>query len=77
MVPYKESENSEKKNQRILKKFNFITWKKAILELHNPQNVNKKQAVAANMNAMTWFLVMAEMQEPIARKAPAITKLPA
>ena len=29
-------------SQRILKKFNFITWKKAILELHNPKNVNKK-----------------------------------
>ena len=29
-------------SQRILKKFNFITWKKAILNLHNPKNVNKK-----------------------------------
>ena len=29
-------------SRRILKKFNFITWKKAILELHNPKNVNKK-----------------------------------
>ena len=28
-------------SSRILKKFNFITWKKAILELHNPKNVNK------------------------------------
>ena len=29
-------------SRRILKKFNFITWKKAILDLHNPKNVNKK-----------------------------------
>ncbi len=26
----------------ILKKFNYISWKKAILELHNPNNINKK-----------------------------------
>ena len=29
-------------SRRILKQFNFITWKKAILDLHNPKNVNKK-----------------------------------
>tara|TARA_B100000579_G_scaffold49165_1_gene34266 strand:+ start:321 stop:2360 length:2040 start_codon:yes stop_codon:yes gene_type:complete len=26
----------------ILKKFNYISWKKSILELHNPNNINKK-----------------------------------
>ncbi len=26
----------------VLKKFNNISWKKAILELHNPKNINKK-----------------------------------
>ena len=26
----------------VLKKFNYISWKKAILELHNPKNINKK-----------------------------------
>ena len=26
----------------ILKKFNNITWKQAIIELHNPKNINKK-----------------------------------
>ena len=26
----------------VLKKFNYISWKEAILELHNPKNINKK-----------------------------------
>ncbi len=29
-------------SQDILKKFNNITWKKSILELHNPKNINRK-----------------------------------
>ncbi len=29
-------------SHNILKKFNFITWKKSILELHDPININKK-----------------------------------
>ncbi|MDC3151992.1 ATP-dependent DNA helicase RecG [Candidatus Pelagibacter sp.] len=29
-------------DKEILKKFNNISWKKAVLELHNPDNVNKK-----------------------------------
>ena len=29
-------------NKEILKKFNNITWKNAILDLHNPKNINKK-----------------------------------
>ncbi len=29
-------------NKEILKKFNNISWKKAVLELHNPNNINKK-----------------------------------
>ena len=29
-------------NKEILKKFDNISWKKAVLELHNPNNVNKK-----------------------------------
>ena len=37
---------------------------------------NRKQITAAMMNAMTWFLVSAETNEPIARNAPAIRKLP-
>jgi len=26
----------------VLKKFNYISWKKSIIELHNPKNINKK-----------------------------------
>ncbi len=29
-------------SDEILKKFNFISWKKSILELHNPKNIKKK-----------------------------------
>ncbi len=29
-------------NENMLKKFNYISWKKSILELHNPKNINKK-----------------------------------
>ena len=29
-------------SDEILKKFNYISWKKSILELHNPKNVKKK-----------------------------------
>ncbi len=29
-------------SNNILKKFNYISWKKSILELHNPKNINKK-----------------------------------
>ena len=29
-------------SEDILKKFNYISWKKSILELHNPKNVKKK-----------------------------------
>ena len=29
-------------SEEILKKFNYISWKKAILELHDPKNVKKK-----------------------------------
>ncbi len=29
-------------SEDILKKFNYISWKKAILELHNPKNINEK-----------------------------------
>ena len=29
-------------SDEMLKKFNFISWKKAIIELHKPSNINKK-----------------------------------
>ncbi len=28
-------------SEEVLKKFDYITWKEAILELHNPKNINK------------------------------------
>ena len=37
---------------------------------------NRKQAAAASTKAMTWFLLSADMQAPIAMKAPAIAQLP-
>ena len=30
-------------SDEVLKKFNYISWKKAILELHDPKNVKKKR----------------------------------
>ena len=41
-----------------------------------PAMVNRKHTVALMMKAMTWFLVNAEMHDPIARKAPAMNRLP-
>ncbi len=29
-------------SNEVLKKFDYISWKKAVLELHNPNNINKK-----------------------------------
>ena len=37
---------------------------------------SRKQMAAETMKAITWFLVSAEMHEPMARNAPAIRKLP-
>ena len=42
----------------------------------NPDSRNTKQTTAVRMKAITWLRVAAEMQEPIARKPPAISKLP-
>ena len=37
---------------------------------------NRKQTAAATTKAITWFLVSAETQAPMAMNAPAITQLP-
>ena len=37
---------------------------------------NRKQAAAPTTKAITWFLVSAETQAPMAMKAPAISQLP-
>ena len=41
-----------------------------------PLKVNKKQMVTEMINAITWFFVRADIQEPIDKYAPAISKLP-
>jgi hypothetical protein len=42
----------------------------------NPESSSAKQAVTDKIKAMTWFLVVAEMHEPTARKPPAMSRLP-
>ena len=42
----------------------------------NPDSRNRKHITMLTTNAMTWFFVSAETNEPIARKPPAIRKLP-
>ena len=37
---------------------------------------NRKRTASPTTNAITWFLVRAETQAPIAMKAPAIAQLP-
>src|SRR6478672_7674882 len=41
-----------------------------------PEIVNRKQTTTLTTKAITWFLVIAEMQAPIERYPPAIKKLP-
>ena len=50
-------------------------WKKFNTS-SRPLMVNRKHTVAATMKAITWFLVSADMHDPMARIAPAIRKLP-
>ena len=42
----------------------------------NPLTVNKKHTVTERINAITWFFVSAERQDPIDKYPPAIKKLP-
>ena len=41
-----------------------------------PLNTKPRHTTALSTKAMTWFLVSAEKQDPMARKAPAISALP-
>src|SRR5476651_799525 len=41
-----------------------------------PEIVKRKHTTTVTTNAMTWLPVVAEMQAPIARYAPAINRLP-
>ena len=42
-----------------------------------PLTVKRNATAAVTTKAMTWFLVVAEIQAPIARMPPAISRLPA
>ena len=46
------------------------------ITIGNPLSMNRKQATTLRMNATTWLRVIADMQDPIARKPPAISQLP-
>ncbi|MNT78516.1 hypothetical protein D3C72_2177580 [compost metagenome] len=41
-----------------------------------PLTMNRKHTLTARMKAITWFFASADMQEPIARNAPASSQLP-
>ena len=42
----------------------------------NPASRKPKQTTTVRMNAITWLRVNADRQEPMARKPPAISRLP-
>ena len=55
-------------SDEILKKFNFITWKKSILELHNPKNVKKKGNFLNRLifdEVLSTFLINSKIRETI------------
>ena len=41
-----------------------------------PDMTNNKQTTPLKRNATTWLLLSADIQDPMARKAPAISQLP-
>jgi hypothetical protein len=41
-----------------------------------PLRINMKQMTTPRMKAITWLLLKADVQDPIARKPPAISQLP-
>ncbi|MNC95845.1 hypothetical protein D3C83_130610 [compost metagenome] len=50
-------------------------WKKSSTS-GKPLRMNRKHTATLITNAITWLRVSAEMQAPMARKPPAIRKLP-
>ncbi len=63
-------------NNDILKKFNYISWKKAILELHNPKNINKKGDFLNRLifdEIISTFLINSKIRKTI-RKVKKIKK---
>ena len=49
---------------------------KKLITTGKPAKMKIKHTTTATTNAITWFLVIAEMAEPTAKYAPAINKLP-
>jgi len=63
-------------SEDILKKFNNITWKKAVLELHNPNNVNKKGNFLNRLifdEIMSTFLINSKVRKAV-KKIKKVSK---
>ena len=55
-------------NDKLLKKFNNISWKNAILELHKPENINKKGNFLSRLifdEIMSNFLINSKIRKSI------------
>jgi len=55
-------------SDEILKKFNYISWKKSLLELHNPKNIKKKGDFLSRLifdEILSTFLINSKVQKNI------------
>ncbi len=55
-------------SDEILKKFNYISWKKSILELHNPKNIKKKGNFLSRLifdEILSTFLINSKIRKNI------------
>ena len=55
-------------SDEILKKFNYISWKKSILELHNPKNIRKKGNFLSRLifdEILSTFLINSKIRKNI------------
>ena len=55
-------------SDKILKKFNYISWKKSILELHNPKNIKKKGNFLSRLifdEILSTFLINSKVRKNI------------
>ena len=55
-------------SDEILKKFNYISWKKSILELHNPKNIKKKGNFLSRLifdEILSTFLINSKVRKNI------------
>ncbi len=63
-------------SDHILKKFNYISWKKSILELHNPNNIKKKGHFLNRLifdEILSTFLINSKVRKAI-KKVKKINK---